>query len=250
MKTNRAGVLAIIGLLAVGLTFLLLRESNPRVGKPEASNPPPLAKAASGPVINTNTTQTNRPAKPLSFTKRLNDMTEEEKAKLARDFKEKYTPLVEKWIRAYDCRVPFQASDFTLDKFHSRLGDIYDTFMIGDITFTIINSPRLGTKVGYLATREVLRDLNRLPGNGFVPDLSVPVTREEVMRMVKTDTGVQFKPNEIIIKPTGACCVLNGGAFVDVLPEGADANNGLSYKVNFVFGPDGKLLNYERDPSF
>ena len=63
-------------------------------------------------------------------------MTEAEKAKLAKDFRERYVPVVQKWFKAYQGRIPFQAEDFTLDKFHSRFGDYLYTFMIGEITFT------------------------------------------------------------------------------------------------------------------
>jgi hypothetical protein len=99
-------------------------------------------------------------------------------------------------------------------------------------------------------TRNGARDLNRLPRVGFVPDLTRPVGREDIIRMVKADSGIEFKPNEVLIKPTAAACALNGGAFVDVLPIGADPNNFLSSKISMVFGPDGKLVNYERDPFF
>jgi len=92
--------------------------------------------------------------------------------------------------------------------------------------------------------------MNRLPGNGFVADLTVPVKTEDVIRMVNADTGVAFKPSEIKIKPTAAACALNGGAFVNVLPTGADPNNGLSSKIDLVFDHNGKLINYERDPFF
>jgi hypothetical protein len=68
--------------------------------------------------------------------------------------------------------------------------------------------------------------------------------------MVNVDSGVEFKPNEVIIRPTAISCALNGGAFVELLPTGADPNNGLSSKIDLVFGPDGKLVNYDRDPFF
>jgi hypothetical protein len=105
-------------------------------------------------------------------------------------------------------------------------------------------------KVAYLMVRSGAMQLKANPGPGAVPDLSVPINREEIIRMVKADTATEFKPNEVIIRPTGAACVLKGGAFVEVIPTGADPNNGLSSKISLVFGPDGKLINYERDPFF
>jgi len=81
-------------------------------------------------------------------------------------------------------------------------------------------------------------------------DLKTPVTTEEIIRMVKADSGVEFKPNEVIIRPTAKASALNGGAFVDLLPAGLDPNNALNYKISMVFDASGKLVNYERDPSF
>ena len=177
-------------------------------------------------------------------------MTEAEKAQLAKNFTEKYKPTVEKWSKAYEGRMPFQPDDLTLDKFHSRFGDYLYTFMIGDITLTIQDSDRLGLKVFYLMTRAGAKDLNQIPAPGFVPDLTVPITREDVIRMVKADSGAEFKPNEVLIKPTAAACALNGGAFVDILPAGKDPNNAANLKLSLVFGADGKLVSYERDPFF
>jgi hypothetical protein len=76
------------------------------------------------------------------------------------------------------------------------------------------------------------------------------VKREEIIRMVKADSGVEFKPNEVIISPTGAASALMGGAFVKILPTGADPNNGLASKIDFIFGPDGNINYYIRDTRF
>ena len=197
--------------------------------------------------------QINQPAAPRSSAMRTSGMTEDEKAELAKKFEEKFKPAAERWFKAYEGRIPFRPEDFALDKFHSRLGSYMYTFMINsDITFTIQDSrdPNGTAKVSYLMSRKAAVEMNQLPGNGFVPDLKVPISREDVIRMVKADSGVEFKPNEVIIKPTAAACALNGGAFVDLRPTGADPNNALSSKVSMVFGPDGNLINYERDPFF
>ena len=180
-------------------------------------------------------------------------MSADEKAELAKKFKEKFLPAVEKWFNAYEGHIPFRPEDLTLDKFHSRLGDYMYTFMIDrDTTFTIQDSkdPKGVAKVSYLMSRKAAVEINSLPGNGFVPDLTIPIKREDVIRMVKADSGVEFTPNEVLIKPTAAACALNGGAFVDILPTGADPNNALNFKISMVFGPDGNLVNYEKDPFF
>jgi hypothetical protein len=68
--------------------------------------------------------------------------------------------------------------------------------------------------------------------------------------MVQADSGVQFKPNEVIIRPTAASCGINGGAFVHTVPAGSNPHNALSSKIDMVFNSDGKLVNYDRDPFF
>jgi hypothetical protein len=50
--------------------------------------------------------------------------------------------------------------------------------------------------------------------------------------------------------PTGAATSLGGGAFVDILPTGADPNNFLNSKLSMVFGPDGHLVTYLRNAMF
>jgi hypothetical protein len=184
-----------------------------------------------------------------SFVKRAAELTAEEAEKLSIDFAKKYKPAVEKWFGAYADHIPFGREDFSPETFHSRVGDNMYTFMIGDTTLTVQDSKQ-GAKVAYLMTRMGALELNQSPGKGFVPELNVPINREEIIRMVKSDTGVEFKPNEVLIKPSGLACALNGGAFVEILPTGADPNNFLSSKISMVFGPDGKLINYERDPFF
>lgn len=255
MSKVRGGTLALMSVVALAtLLFLLANRPTKEDDKPvpllqyEAAEAVPAAPdeklPTKAPIAANSSGSSQR------FAKKAADMTAEEKAKLAKDFKEKYKPAVEKWFQAYADRVPFELDDFTLDKFHSCLGDYMYTFMIGDTTFTVQDSPKLGLKISYLMTRKGARDLNNLPGNGFVPDLTVPVAREEIIRMVTADSGVEFKPNEVIIKPTAAACALNGGAFVSILPAGAEPGNALNNKISMVFGSNGKLVSYVRDPFF
>lgn len=179
-------------------------------------------------------------------------LSDQQKADLAEKFASKFRPAVERWLSAYEGHTPFTLDNFTLDKFHSTLGSHMFTFMIGEITLTLVEprNPDQPAKVGYLMSRQAALDMNRLPGADFVPQLNLPVTREQVILMVKADTGVEFKLNEVMLKPTAKACALNGGAFVDLLPAGADPNNFLNNKISMVFDADGKLVNYERAPSF
>lgn len=123
------------------------------------------------------------------------------------------------------------------------------TFMIGDTTFTMLQAQE-SARVSYLMTSKAAAEMNSLPGQGFVPNLKPPVSREEVIRMVKADSGVEYKPNEVLIRPTAAACALNGGAFVRILPTGADPEDGLSSVIDLVFDAEGRVVNYERSPLF
>lgn len=183
---------------------------------------------------------------------RAADMTAAEKADLEKMFYDQFRPALERWFAAYEGHLPFRLEDVTLDKFHSTLGNHMFSFMIGDTTLTFV-TPResnQSAKVGYLMVREAVLDMKQLPSKGFIPNLTLPISREDVIQMVKKDSGVEFKPNEVIIRPTGKSSALNGGAFVDLLPTGADPNNALNYEISMVFDATGKLVNYERDPSF
>ncbi|HZM06336.1 MAG TPA: hypothetical protein VFC44_25325 [Candidatus Saccharimonadales bacterium] len=120
-----------------------------------------------------------------------------------------------------------------------------------DTTFVVRDSSdKQPAKADYLMSRKAAIAMNNLPEAGFVPDLTITVSRDDVIRMVKADSGVEFKPNEVLIKPTAISCAFNGGAFVDVLPTGKDPNNALNFKISMAFGPDGNLVNYQRDPFF
>jgi hypothetical protein len=183
---------------------------------------------------------------------RAADMTEIQKSDLARLFKDKFRPAAEHWFAAYTNRIPVGLSEITLDKFHSKYGARMYTFMLGDTTLTFVEprNPKEPAKVGYFMVRQAAEDMNRLPQQGFVPELNLPISSAEVIDMVKADSGVEFKPSEVIIRPTGKASALNGGAFVDLLPTGNDPNNFLNYKISMTFDSNGKLVDYERDPNF
>lgn len=200
---------------------------------------------------------TNNPVKAgtnwiRSYAIRSADMTESERQELTGLYADKFRPALDHWANAYPNRLPFDPAAVTLDKFHSTLGSQMFSFMIGDttLTFVVPRDSSKPAKVGYLMVRQAALDMNRIPTNTTTPNLNVPVTTEQVIQMVQADSGVLFKPNEVIIRPTGKACALEGGAFVDLLPTGADPNNALNYKISMVFDANGKLVNYERDPRF
>lgn len=189
---------------------------------------------------------------PLNVIKAA-EFSDAERASLQEKFETGIKPAIAKWLTVYGAHSPFKLDEVTFDKFHNRLGrdaSYYSyTFVFNGITISIREVSGKFT-MDYLMVRQGGLALVTVPKSGFVPDLSVPIAREEVIRLVQADTGVEFKPNEVVIRPTGAACVLNGGAFVHLIPAGLDPDNGLNTKINMVFDSNGNLVNYERDPFF
>jgi hypothetical protein len=180
---------------------------------------------------------------------RAGDLSAAEKSELAKKFREKFRPAMERWSKAYGDRLPIQPDDVTLDKFVERLGDGLYTFVLGDFTLTFDES-KDSAKVSYLASRKAMIQLNNSP-TGEVPKTDLPVTREEITRMVQADTGMGFKPNEILMTPTGTAFAMNGGANIRIGPPktALPAVSGPD-KLDIIIGPDGKLAYYMRDPFF
>jgi len=177
----------------------------------------------------------NRPA---------NKLTPEGKAELKRVFDEILKPAIDKWADAYKGHIPFNIPDVTLEKFYAMSGGCY-TFMIGSTTFVVLHNQKY-TKVFYLMTKQRAHDLNSIPTDGKPRDLSVPITREEVLPMAEADTGLHYELKDIVIKPTGAYCTIDGGADVEV---GIKYENGMELarldNLSFTIGKDGKFITYQ-----
>jgi hypothetical protein len=181
---------------------------------------------------------------------RASELSNEQKDDVAKLFKEKFSPALMKWAAAYSNRIPFNISEVTMDKFHSTLGSHMFTFMIGDTTLTfMLDRNGENPRVGYMMVRQAAVAMNNLPAPGTKPNLTAPITPSQVLDMVQADTGKTYQPNEVIIRPTGKASAMSGGAFVDILPTGADPNNFLNYKLSMTFDSSGTLVDYERDPS-
>lgn len=183
--------------------------------------------------------------------RRASELPDAQKADIAQLFKEKFRPALMRWAAAYSNRIPFVVSEVTMDKFNSTLGSHMFTFMIGDTTLTfMLDRNGENPRVGYMMVRQAAVAMNSLPAPGTKPNLATPVTRSQVLDMITADTGTTFKPNEVIIRPTAKSSALNGGAFVDILPTGANPNNFMDYKLSMTFDSNGTLVDYERDPNF
>lgn len=182
--------------------------------------------------------------KQIRTSKPAAKFTAEEKTILNELFVERFKPAIDRWASAYAGHLPFDANEITLDKFHSTGNGNY-TFMLGDTTFTIFNG-RKGAKVFYMMTRQAAKDLNSFPTDGKPRNLTVPITREEVLKMAEADTGLHYELKDIVINPTAKFSNIDGGAEVQV---GIKYNGGMMLmdpnNLLFVVGPDGKLVTYQ-----
>lgn len=251
--SKNSNLLLAIGLLLAITVFALFRRGEHRATLPSA----PSLASATLPALKTQPDPRPPAAEPVdakaAFTRpaRTSNLTPDERAALVRNFSEKMKPAVEKWCKIYQEHVPFSPDEFTLDKFRERVGTsskfyLY-TFLLGDITLTIQDSGGR-VVVNYMATRQ-LRHMAGLPKEGNMPILTPPIERGEIIQMLDQDAGVQLDPKLILIGSTSTGTSLNGGAFVDV---GEGHGNALwpPQKLSLIFGPDGKLVEYLRDPFF
>jgi hypothetical protein len=245
MKTVWGRGLFAVALFAV-VCFVLLHNSGPSGEIKKQAFAPPITSAPDA----SQTPQSNLLDQARNFGVRKAILTPEERADLGKKFTAKIKPAMENWCKAYSGHVPFNPEDLTLDKFKEQIGrnagfTIY-TFMLDGITFCVRDSNGR-VVVNYLNAPQS-KLLSRLP-SGTAPALDLPVSRNDIIRMVRADSGTEFKPNEVQIRPTGLASAMSGGAFVHIAPLWGDPNNALC-KVSLVFGPSGDIVYYDRDPTF
>ena len=178
---------------------------------------------------------------------RAEDMTEAEKASFEKEFAEKLKPEVARWCSAYAGHIPFQPQDVTMDKLRVVCNlrsdcHAYD-FVIDGTTFGVVDDAGR-VYVDSLSARGA-NDLVNIPANP-APPKEGSVSREEILRLIKADSGKDFPPNQINIIPTGRSSAMNGGVAVYV-DEGVNANGmrPALAKYSMVFGPDGNLVCYD-----
>jgi hypothetical protein len=249
----------IIGVIAVAIIGWLVWSKTPHAPRVVVVAPA-LSQTSAQPIAVVPSNAPVAAEKPHDWTlnhrERPKDFTAEERQAFTNLFLTKLKPAVEKWASVYTNRVPFDFADLTPDKVVDRLGwgdSRYDAYMfvMGDITFGV-QVFRGDTYVNYLASRRGVGAMNTLPKLAGPADLSMPVTRQQVLDLVEADSGKQFPPNEVVLTPSGQSGSLMGGAHVEV---GKDASNpGFAHVTTketsfaLTFGPDGKLVYYERDP--
>jgi|GEM_PF-3161087 hypothetical protein len=128
------------------------------------------------------------------FRKRV-ELDETQLAALNVTFEEKLKPVIEKWCEAYAGHIPFRPEELSSDHFHSKIsrGTSYClyTFIIDGVTLSV-EDVRGTVRVAYLNAPES-KKLMQLP-KGTPPDPSIPVTRDQVAKMLKLDSGRDFAP--------------------------------------------------------
>jgi len=171
-------------------------------------------------------------------------MTQQERAEFEKEFNEKVKPAVKQWCNVYAGHVPFRFEDVTIEKFSETTfpgGDYhaYD-FMLDGVDLGIANDHGK-VFVDYLMASPA-KQLFQLPENP-PPPKEPSVSKEEILRLLKADSGKEFPPDQIAIRPTGISTSMNGGVSVDV-GERVNASMTPLPKYTMVFGPDGNLVCY------
>lgn len=168
-------------------------------------------------------------------------------ADIAAKFESEFKPALAKWYAAYGGHIPFKPEDVTMAQFHSKpLRDSY-TFMVNGHTL-VFAERQDGPRVSYMTAKDALAAMNAMPTNGAMPDVSVPIARADVLKWLKADTGMDYAPESVTIRPTGESGALQGGAEVQVggqMPDGRGRLLTLT-NVTLVFGKHGTLVYYLR----
>ena len=244
LKTIWRGTLLAASLVGTAVLIVLSRHREPPPPGTSPSVPEAPAASASAPEVAVRGIATNRPGRPRrTYSFGRGHISEAELAELKATFESKLKPEVVRWCKAYRGHIPFQPEAFTTDTFSSAIGRgpfcMY-IFVLDSMTVAVEESGR-GVLFSHLNT-PASKKLVQLP-HGTPTDPSMPVTREEIARMLKADSGIEFPPAEIRITPTAFSSAMSGGAQVTV---GGDPINIASWKFNLVFGPDGNLTYYLR----
>jgi hypothetical protein len=172
------------------------------------------------------------------------DLTPDEKAALAKVFHERLQPALTNWFRAYEGRITFELGDVTLDRFIVKDGNIY-SFIVNGSALEFANEAK-GAWVFYFSAAGALTKLNTLPAPGTAPNVSTPLKRDEVLRMVNADTGLGWKSSDVTLTPTGMSTAMGGGVSVDVgglTPDGVYVRM-TGHNMTLTFDAGGKLVNY------
>jgi hypothetical protein len=203
----------------------------------------PVAPVAEAPKSATNPTQQIR--RPHLKTP-ASELSQQENAEFQKKFTERIKPAVEHWCKVYAGHVPFRPQDLTATTLRERFGDdpsFYDYgFVINGTTLSVVDYHG-DVFVAYLMS-PAAGQLLQLPKTPEPPK-PPSVTKDEILRLLKADSGQDLPSNEIAMRPTAYAGAMNGGISVDV-GEGVNTDFAPLFKYSMVFGPDGNLACYMR----
>jgi hypothetical protein len=240
MNFKRTGLLFALALL-IALTLFLLHRGKGNTARPAILEPPRPAPVVS---ITNKSTEAPTTIHRQKLKTRFSEFASDEKTTFETDFAEKYKPAITKWANAFGKHVPLNPDNVTPDKLAERVGrnTSYNeyVFVVDGITLGVREKKSI-VEVDYLNAPKQTQQLAKLPDGSQVPIINSPVSREEILQILKAEGGTQFQPNEVRIIPTGLSGSLNGGAFVNV---GGDPERGGTWKYDMVFDSEGKLGYY------
>ncbi len=175
---------------------------------------------------------------------KASELSPDQKAEFLANFRHKYKPAIDRWCTAFAGHIPFAPDDVTADKFVERIGldSAYTEciFVVDGITLGVQDKAGL-VQVDYLNAPEQTSKMQNLPNGTQAPIVTIPVTREDIAKMLNAVSDTRFSPREIRMIPSGLSGGLSGGVIANV---GGDPENGASWKYDMVFGPDGNLAYY------
>jgi len=166
---------------------------------------------------------------------------------MAARFNVRFKPALSRWAEAYKGHLPFDREKVGPESYHSSVSDKLHTYMVGSYTLTFQEQGD-SARVFYMASGERLSDMNRIPQNSEPPNVTMPVTREEVLKMAKADAGIDYQQKDMIMRPTGISGSMGGGAAIEIGGHTGDKVFRSMTKTNLdiVFDVDGKIVYYLR----
>lgn len=175
---------------------------------------------------------------------RFAEFSDAEKDEFRSNLVARYKPSFSNWCSAFSGHVPLSPGDVTLDNFAERVGRTAAyreyVFVANGITLGIQDTKGVA-RVDYLNDPTQTGKMQQMPSGGQAPVIAPVVSRDEVIAMLAAEGGVEFKPNDIRMTPTGLSGALNGRTIVNV---GGTPDNAASFEYGMVFGSDAKLAFY------
>jgi hypothetical protein len=174
-------------------------------------------------------------------------MTTRDKAIFEKAFPEKVRPAVERFAKVYAGHLPFKLEEVTPDKLADCILPDQDersyAFVVNGVTLEITYNHG-SVFVDYLMS-PAARQLTQIVG-GQMP-AAPSVSRDEILSLLKADSGQDFPPDQIAITETVYGSSMNGGVSVDVGKGVHDAYMAFNdIKYSMVFDANGKLACYAR----